>query len=167
VTGVTQRVRGAAPRDYTGAFPAAGGPLPSLFTRIIRGELPGRFVWRDERAVAFLSIAPLKPGHTLVVPVEEIDHWLDVPPELMAHLTRVAQQIGQAMQHAFGPEKVGLMIAGLEVRHVHLHLVPIHTLGDLDFAKADTNASPAALDAAAARLRAALRAAGHREVAEK
>ena len=141
--------------------------MPSLFTKIIRGEVPGRFVWRDERAVGFLTIAPLRPGHTLVVPVEEIDHWLDVPPELMQHLTLVAQKIGQAVQQVFRPEKVGLMIAGLEVRHVHLHLVPIHSLGDLDFAKADAKAAPAALDAAAERLRAALREAGHREVADK
>jgi histidine triad (HIT) family protein len=141
--------------------------LPSLFTRIIRGELPGRIVWRDDRAVAFLTIAPLRPGHTLVVPIEEVDHWLDVEPALMQHLTRVAQTIGRAVQRVFRPEKVGLMIAGLEVRHVHLHLVPIHSLGDLDFAKADANALPADLDAAAERIRAALREAGCPEVAEK
>ena len=141
--------------------------MASLFTRIIRGELPGRFVWRDARAVAFLTVAPLRPGHTLVVPIEEIDHWLDVPPELMQHLTDVAQRIGQGIQQAFQPAKVGLMIAGLEVRHVHLHLVPIHTLGDLDFANADAKAAPEALDAAAAKLRDALREAGHREVVER
>jgi histidine triad (HIT) family protein len=140
--------------------------VASLFTKIIRGELPGRFVWRDPRAVGFLTVAPLRPGHTLVVPIEEVDHWLDVPPELMQHLTSVAQKIGQCIQHVFQPAKVGLMIAGLEVRHVHLHLVPIHSLGDLDFAKADAKATPEALDAAAERLRAALREAGHREVAE-
>lgn len=141
--------------------------MPSLFTKIIRGELPGRFVWRDDRAVAFLTISPLRPGHTLVVPIQEIDHWLDLPPELTQHLTAVAQKIGQAIQTSFRPEKVGLMIAGLEVRHVHLHLVPIKSLGDLDFAKADANASPEALDAAAEKLRAALRQAGHPEAAEK
>lgn len=141
--------------------------MPSLFTKIIRKELPGRFVWRDARAVGFLTISPLRPGHTLVVPVEEIDHWLDVPPELMQHLTAVAQKIGQALQRTFRPEKVGLMIAGLEVHHVHLHLVPIKSLGDLDFAKADANATPEALDAAAERVRAALREAGHGEVAEE
>ena len=140
--------------------------MPSLFTKIINGALPGRFVWRDERAVGLLSIAPLRPGHVLVIPIEEIDHWLDVSPDLMQHLTLVAQKIGQAVQRSFRPEKVGLMIAGLEVRHVHLHLVPIHSLGDLDFAKADAKATPEALDAAAAKLRAALREAGHREVAD-
>jgi len=141
--------------------------VASLFTKIIRGELPGRFVWRDARAVAFLTISPLRPGHTLVVPIEEIDHWLDAEPELMAHLTLVAQKIGGAIQRVFRPTKVGLMIAGLEVRHVHLHVVPIESLGDLDFAKADTNASPESLDAAAQKLRAALREAGHREVSDK
>lgn len=139
--------------------------MPSIFTKIIRGEAPGRLVWRDERAVGLLSVAPLRPGHTLVIPVEEIDHWLDVEPALMQHLTSVAQKLGQAVQQAFRPEKVGLMIAGLEVRHVHLHLVPIHTLGDLDFSKADKHATPAALDAAAEQLRAALRAARHPEAA--
>jgi histidine triad (HIT) family protein len=141
--------------------------VPSLFTKIIRGELPGRFVWRDARAVGFLTIAPLRPGHTLVVPIAEIDHWLDAPPDLMQHLTGVAQKIGQAMQKSFRPEKVGLMIAGLEVRHVHLHVIPIKSLGDLDFAKADANASPESLDAAAEKLRAALREGGHPEAVEK
>ena len=140
--------------------------MPTLFTRIIRGELPGRFVWRDARCAAFLTIAPLRPGHTLVVPIREVDHWLDLAPEEAAHLTGVAQKVGRAIQVAFSPAKVGLMIAGLEVPHVHLHVVPIHELRDLDFARADKNASPAAMDGAAGALRAALRAAGHAEVAE-
>lgn len=139
--------------------------MPSLFTRIIRGELPGRFVWRDPHCVAFLTIAPLRPGHTLVVPIREVDHWLDLAPELATHLMSVSQKIGNAVQAAFSPVRVGLMIAGLEVPHVHLHLVPIHELRDLDFARADKSPSPAALDEAAEKLRAALRSAGHREVA--
>lgn len=140
--------------------------MPSLFTKIIRGELPGRFVWRDERAVAFLTIAPLSMGHTLVVPVEEVDHWLDLEPDLMAHLTEVSHKVGKAVQEAFSPIKVGMMIAGLEVPHVHLHLVPIRALSDLDFSRADANPDPAALDEAAEKLRATLRAAGHAEVAD-
>ncbi len=138
--------------------------MPSLFTKIIRGEIPGRFVWRDERAVAFLTIAPLRPGHTLVVPIEEVDHWLDLPPDLLAHLTEVAHKVGQGIQQAFSPKKVGMMIAGLEVPHVHLHLVPIHELHDLDFSRADSSPDPAALDQAAEQLRTTLRAAGHTEV---
>ncbi|HSL57234.1 MAG TPA: HIT family protein [Acidimicrobiales bacterium] len=135
--------------------------MTSIFSRIIAGELPGRFVWRDERAVAFLSIGPLQPGHTLVVPVEEIDHWIDLPPDLLAHLTAVAQHVGQALDRAFRPEKVAMMIAGLEVPHVHLHVVPIRGVHDLDFANADTSPDAAALDSAAEAIRAALRELGH------
>ena len=135
--------------------------MPTLFTKIIAGEIPGRFVWRDERCVAFLTIAPIKPGHTLVVPIEEVDHWLDLEPKLAEHLFTVAQSIGKAIQHAFKPIKVGLMIAGLEVPHTHLHLVPVETLGDLDFKNQDAKARAEDLDAAAAAIRASLRKFGY------
>lgn len=135
--------------------------MASIFSRIIAGELPGRFVWRDDRAVAFLSINPLQPGHTLVVPVDEVDHWIDLDAELLAHLTAVAREVGRAVDRAFRPEKVGLMLAGLEVPHVHLHVVPIRGVHDLDFANAERDPDPAALDDAADRIRAALRDLGH------
>ncbi len=140
--------------------------MPSIFTRIIEGQLPGRFLWRDERAVAFLTIAPIKPGHALVVPIEEVDHWLDASPELNAHLMAVAQKVGAAIQTAFEPTKVGLMIAGIEVPHVHLHLVPIHELHDLDFSRAISDPAPEMMDDAAEKIRIRLRAAGHTEVAD-
>jgi diadenosine tetraphosphate (Ap4A) HIT family hydrolase len=139
--------------------------LASLFTRIMRGELPARFVWRDPRAVAFLTIAPLRPGHTLVVPVREVDHWLDLEPDLLAHLTGVAQVVGRALQRAYDPPKVGLMLVGIEVPHVHFHVVPIWGVRDMDFANADSKASAESLDAAAAKLRGELRALGRAEVA--
>lgn len=131
--------------------------MPSLFTRIIDGELPGRFVWRDDRCVAFTTIAPIRPGHTLVVPIVEVDHWLDLDPDLTAHLFGVAQTIGRAQMVAFSPERVGLIIAGLEVPHTHLHVIPIESEADLDFSRADPDASSEALDDAAERLRVALR----------
>jgi histidine triad (HIT) family protein len=130
--------------------------MPSIFTRIISGELPGRFVWRDDVCVAFLSIAPLRPGHTLVVPIEEVDHWIDLDPDTAAHLVRVAQRIGQAQQAAFAPARVGLIIAGMEVPHCHLHVVPIDREADLQFSNADASTPPDALDAAADALRSAL-----------
>jgi diadenosine tetraphosphate (Ap4A) HIT family hydrolase len=130
--------------------------MASVFTRIMQGELPGRVVYEDERCFALLTIAPLRPGHTLVVPREEIDHWIDLPAELSSHLFAVAQRIAGAMQEVFQPVKVGLIIAGLEVRHTHLHLVPIHALHDLDFSRQDHHPDPQMMDDAQRRLRAAL-----------
>lgn len=130
--------------------------MPTIFTRIINGELPGSFVHRDERAVAFLSIAPLRPGHTLVVPVEEVDHWIDADPALNAHLLGVAQRVARAQQAVFSPARVALMIAGLEVPHLHLHVVPIRQEQDLHFANARRDVPAGELDEVAGRLRAAL-----------
>jgi histidine triad (HIT) family protein len=130
--------------------------MPTIFTRIIDGEIPGTFVWRDDQSVAFLSINPLRPGHTLVVPRAEIDHWIDCPQELRDHLFSVAQTIAKAIAVAFPSEKVGLMVAGLEVPHLHLHLVPINSARDLDFANAATSIEPRALEVAANAIREAL-----------
>ena len=129
--------------------------MASVFTLIINGDLPGHFVHRDDICVAFLSIEPLREGHTLVVPVAEIDHWLDLDPTTLNHLTEVSRRIGAAIQSTFPSKKVGMMIAGLEVPHVHIHLVPIDAPDDLDFA----NASPASsedLALVAERLRVAI-----------
>ncbi len=137
--------------------------MTSVFTRIIEGELPGRFVWRDEHCVAFLSINPIRAGHTLVVPRIEVDHWIDLERQIMAHLSIVAGHIGTAQQALFRPARVGLMIAGFEVAHTHLHVIPMSTMADLDFANAATNPDPAALDEVAERLRAFLAGRGHPE----
>jgi len=135
--------------------------MASVFSMIINGDLPARFVWRDERCVAFLSVNPLADGHVLVVPRHEVDHWLDADDDLMAHLVKVARIIGTALQDAYQPAKVGMMIAGLEVPHLHIHVTPINGLGDLDFANADPSPAPERLDAAAETIRAALRHLGH------
>ncbi len=130
--------------------------MATLFTRIINGELPGRFVYRDDRCVAFLTIEPLSPGHTLVVPIEEVDHWIDLDPDLAAHLMQVAQRVGRAIHEVYRPTKVGLTILGLEVPHAHIHVSAIDTERDLDFARADRTPRPEDLDEAAARIREAL-----------
>ena len=131
--------------------------MPSIFTRIIDGEIPGRFVWRDDVCVAFLDVRPLNRGHVLVVPRAEIDHWVDLDPAVAAHLMTVAQRMAAAQQAAgLAPDRVGLMIAGFEVPHVHVHVVPISSMAHLDFAQADTSPDPADLDAVADRLRAHL-----------
>jgi histidine triad (HIT) family protein len=134
--------------------------MATIFTKIIEGEIPGTFVWRDDRCVAFMSINPLRHGHTLVVPIAEIDHWIDCPDDLRDHLFDVGQRIARAQQAAFRPARVGLMIAGLEVPHLHLHLVPIDGVHDLDFANAATSVDPKDLEAAAGAIRQALQASG-------
>lgn len=140
--------------------------MASVFTKIMRGELPARFVWQDERAVAFLTINPVKPGHTLVVPREEVDHWIDLEPELARHLMGVCQAVGQAIQRAFHPARVGYAIVGIEVPHVHVHLIPLDAIGDLDFSRAERDPKPEALDDAARRIRSALRELGRSEVSD-
>ena len=137
--------------------------MPSIFSRIIDGELPGRFVWRDDRVVAFLSIEPMRPGHVLVVPRDEVDHWIDLEPELAAHLFTVAQQIGLAQNAEWNPRRVGVLIVGEEVPHVHIHVVPINEPGELSFANVDRSPAPEALDDAAERIRARLREMGRPE----
>jgi len=130
--------------------------MPTLFTRIINGELPGRFVYDDEHTVAFLSIAPIRPGHTLVVPRLEVDHWIDLPDAEQRELWSAAAKVGRAVQAAFQPRRVGAIIAGLEVPHVHVHLIPIESEKQLDLGLADQSPTPESMDAAAERIRAAL-----------
>ena len=140
--------------------------MPTVFTRIIDGEIPGTFVWRDPRAVAFLSINPVNPGHTLVVPREEVDPWTDLSPDLAAHLMQVAQTIARAQQAAYRPLRVGLLIAGLEVPHTHLHVIPIiRGETDLHLDQATTS-TPEELTAEAERIRGALRELGAESVSD-
>jgi len=129
--------------------------MASIFTMIIKGDIPGHFVYRDEDCVAFLSIEPLTEGHTLIVPIQEVDHWIDLEPELAAHLMLVAQRIGQAIDVVYSPQRVGLLIVGDEVPHVHIHVTPISSARDLDFANA-RSASSEELAKVAAQLTEAL-----------
>jgi histidine triad (HIT) family protein len=140
--------------------------MPTIFTRIMDGEIPGTFVWRDDVCAAFLSINPLRPGHTLVVPRDEVDHWIDCPPELANHLFTVSREIGTALQRAFNPTRVGFMIAGLEVPHLHFHLVPMDGVHDLDFANAASSVEREELDSAAGKIRSELRSMGLSGVAD-
>ncbi|WP_431711690.1 HIT family protein [Glutamicibacter uratoxydans] len=138
--------------------------MSTLFTKIIDGEIPGRFVWKDELCVAFLTIGPLAQGHTLVVPRVEIDEFTDASDELMTHLMQVVGKIGRAQKRAFGSARAGVMIAGFEVPHLHVHVWPSNSLSDFDLSRVDENPDPATMDASAQTLRAALREDGHPEV---
>jgi histidine triad (HIT) family protein len=134
--------------------------VASIFTRIIGGELPADFIWQDDACVAFLANRPLRPGHTLVVPRLETDHWLELEPELLTHLAATAQTIGKAQMAVFKPAKIGLMLVGLEVPHVHFHVVPIRGPHDLDFDNQDPNPDPAMMKNAGESLRQELRRRG-------
>lgn len=140
--------------------------MPTVFTHIIEGRIPGTFVWKDDRCVAFMTINPIADGHVLVVPRDEIDHWVDCSPDLSAHLFAVAHEIGRAQMDAFACERIGLIVAGYEVPHTHLHVIPTSSMADLSFANAASTVEREALEAAAARIRAALRAAGRIEASD-
>jgi histidine triad (HIT) family protein len=135
--------------------------MGTVFTRIIDGELPGRFVWSDDVAVGFLSINPLGPGHTLVVPRVEVDQWLDADPGLLAHLTTVSRAIGEAVRTVWQPPRVGWLVAGFEVPHLHVHVFPAWELAAFDFASAATTVDAVEQDGHRDALRQALREAGH------
>jgi histidine triad (HIT) family protein len=137
--------------------------MPSIFSRIIAGEIPGKFVWRDDRVVGFLSIEPMQPGHTLVVPREEVDHWIDLEPDLASHLFAVAQQVGRAQKAEWNPRRIGVLIVGDEVPHVHIHVVPINSPDQLSFANVDRSPAPEAMEDAAERIRSRLREMGRVE----
>ncbi|MFA5882373.1 MAG: HIT family protein [Acidimicrobiia bacterium] len=130
--------------------------MPTIFTRIIDGEIPGHFVWTDDRCVAFLSINPITPGHVIVVPRAEIDHWLDLDPDLAAHLMVVARAVGLAQQRAFSASRVGLEIAGFEVPHCHLHVLPIQGEEDLHLSRSARSVENDELVANATNIRNAL-----------
>jgi histidine triad (HIT) family protein len=130
--------------------------MATIFSRIINGEIPATFVHRDARSVVFMSINPLAFGHALVVPVDEVDHWVDLPDDTVAHLFAVAHRIGRAQKKAFSCERVGLIIAGYEVPHTHIHVIPTNHMGEMSFANAAIVADVAELATAAAAIRSAL-----------
>jgi histidine triad (HIT) family protein len=134
--------------------------MASVFTRILAGELPGRILLEDDVCAALLTIAPLSPGHTLVVPRAEVDRWTDLPPDLAAHLMVVAQRIGVALRTVFPQRRrVGLLIAGLEVPHTHLHVFTLDAESEIRLDQVDHSPDPLQLDDIAGRLHGALTAA--------
>jgi histidine triad (HIT) family protein len=130
--------------------------MASVFTMIINREIPGRFVYEDDEVVAFLTIEPMTPGHTLVVPRAEVDNWHLLDPATFGRVMAVSQRIGRAVTTAFDTERAGLIIAGLEVPHLHVHVFPARDLADFGFAGVDRNPSPESLDEAQAKIKAAL-----------
>ena len=126
--------------------------MTTIFSRIIAGEIPGTFVHRDDRCAAFMTINPITDGHLLVVPVAEIDQWTDLPDDLAAHLFEVSGRLGRALKSAFACERVGLIIAGFEVDHCHIHLIPTRSMSDLSFANAAATVERSRLEENASRI---------------
>lgn len=137
--------------------------MTTLFSRIIAGEIPGRFIWSDDACVAFLTIEPLTPGHTLVVPRSPIDNWVDLDRDLNSHLFDVARLIGEGLRYAFDPARIGLMVQGFEVPHAHIHVWPANSPEEFNLAAADRSPDPEDLTNAAEQLRGALREFGYGE----
>ncbi|MBK9324047.1 MAG: HIT family protein [Bdellovibrionaceae bacterium] len=110
--------------------------MPSVFTKIIRGELPSYKIYEDEKILSFLAMDQVNLGHTLVICKEEINHWTEVPSDTYAHLHGISQKIGKALLLATGSPRIGQIVAGFEVPHYHLHLIPAWSIPDLDFRRA-------------------------------
>jgi histidine triad (HIT) family protein len=137
--------------------------MSSVYTRILEGSAPGRFIWRDDSCFAILTIEPRTPGHTLVIPRVEVDRWTDLPEELALHIFRVGRIIGLAQQEEWSSTRVGVMYEGYMVPHAHLHVWPSWTVFEYSHTGIDRNARPKELDRAAERLRSRLIARGHGE----
>lgn len=105
----------------------------TLFSRIISGEIPGTFVYRDDLCAAFMTISPITTGHLLLVPISEIDEWTDLPNSLITHMFVVAKNISIAQKSVFNCQRVAVIIAGYEIPHCHLHLIPTNLMADLSF----------------------------------
>ncbi|KAB1944562.1 HIT family protein [Brevibacterium linens] len=130
--------------------------MATLFTKIINGEVPGTFVYQDDKCVAFLDVAPMTEGHVMIVPREEISHWIDADADLLAHLTAVAKSIGEAQKRAFDCDRIGLLIVGYEVPHLHIHVLPTTSMDDFDISDRAPMQTPEQLEAPAEKIRQAL-----------
>jgi histidine triad (HIT) family protein len=115
--------------------------MASIFTRIINREIPAFIVAEDEQYIAFLDINPLVLGHTLVVPKKEVDFIFDLDDDTLAGLNVFAKKVAQGIKKAIPCKRIGVAVIGLEVPHTHVHLVPMNTMGDLNFTRAKLNPS--------------------------
>jgi histidine triad (HIT) family protein len=129
--------------------------VPSIFSRIIAGEIPAHRLREDDRFLAFLDVRPIRAGHSLVIPKQEIDQLFDLPDDLLGDLFTFAKPVAAAIREVSGAARVGVAVVGVEVPHAHVHLVPLDAVSDLDFARA-READPDDLAAMAERLRAAM-----------
>lgn len=130
--------------------------MASIFTRIINREIPAYIVAEDERYIAFLDINPLVVGHTLVVPKTEVDFIFDLDDDTLAGLNVFAKKVAQAIRKSIPCKRVGVAVIGLEVPHTHVHLVPLNSMGDLNFTRTKLTPSKEELAAAAEKIKNAI-----------
>lgn len=109
--------------------------MPSLFTRIVQGEIPAYKLAEDERFLSFLDISPLARGHALVIPKREVDYLFDLDADTLSDLMLFAQRVARAIESVVPCKRIGVAVIGLEVPHAHMHLVPLQSLHDLDFSR--------------------------------
>ena len=136
--------------------------MASIFTQIIDRQIPGHFLWEDDLCIAILTIMPIKEGHAMVIPKQEVNHWDDVPEDTARHLMSVCQKVAKAVKAVVPCRRIGLSIIGIEVPHTHIHLMPMDTTADMDFKNARETPQEA-LAATAARIRDVLKDQGHQE----
>ncbi len=112
--------------------------MATIFSKIVRGEIPSFKIAETEDFYAFLDINPVQKGHTLVIPKREEDYFFNLSDEELGGIMVFAKKIAKAIQEAFPCPKVGISVVGLEVNHAHIHLIPLHSVGDMDFSKKST-----------------------------
>ncbi len=127
--------------------------MPTIFTRIINGEIPCHKIAEDENFLAFLDIMPLAEGHTLVIPKKEIDYIFDLDDDLLAGLMLFAKKIAPALQQAVPCKRIGVSVIGLEVPHAHVHLIPLNTMNDINFTREKLKPSQEELKATAEKIK--------------
>lgn len=127
--------------------------MPSIFTRIVQGEIPCHKVGEDDRFLAFLDIAPLREGHTLVIPKLEVDRFFDLPADMLSGIMPFAQEVARRIAKVVPCDRVGVSVVGLEVPHAHVHLIPIDRVSDMDFGRPKRTVPPEELAALAERIR--------------
>ena len=116
--------------------------MASIFTKIVKGEIPCYKIAEDTRFLAFLDINPLAKGHALVIPKEEIDYIFDIEDQMLADMNLFAKKVALAIDKSVQCKRVGIAVVGLEVPHAHIHLIPLNNLGDLNFANPKVKLTP-------------------------
>lgn len=127
--------------------------MASIFTKIIKREIPGHIVAEDDRFIAFLDVMPLVEGHTLVVPKNEVDYIFDLDNSTLADLMLFAKKVAVALEQAVPCKRIGVAVIGLEVPHTHIHLVPLNSMGDINFTKSKLSFSAEVMKSIAEKIR--------------